>query len=69
MTRRPAAAVERRPLMSTEDLAQYLNVPVATIYKWRHQRKGPPGAKIGREVRYDPDGVDKWWADQLLAAS
>ncbi|MFV0427957.1 MAG: helix-turn-helix domain-containing protein [Arachnia sp.] len=32
------------PLMSIEDLAEFLGVPVATIYDWRVDGKGPCAA-------------------------
>jgi hypothetical protein len=30
-------------LLTVEDLADYLDVPLATIYGWRYHRQGPPG--------------------------
>jgi excisionase family DNA binding protein len=47
-------------LMSTEDLSDYLGVPVQTLYQWRTKRKGPLGRKIGKHVRYRPEDVDAW---------
>lgn len=48
------------PLWSVDDLASYLGVPVATIYKWRHTGEGPAGYRIGRHVRFDPEDVATW---------
>jgi excisionase family DNA binding protein len=48
------------PLLSVNDLAVYLDVPVATIYAWRYHRQGPRGLKIGRHVRYRQGDVDRW---------
>ncbi len=36
------------PLLSIEDLAEYLGVPVTTIYDWRVDGKGPCGVRVGR---------------------
>lgn len=41
-------------LLSVAELAAFLGVPVATIYRWRHQRRGPIGYRVGRHVRYRP---------------
>lgn len=46
--------------LSNEDLAERYNVPVATIRKWRHERTGPPGMRLGRHVRYRVEDVEAW---------
>ena len=40
------------PLLSIEDLAEYLGVPVTTIYDWRVDGKGPCGVRVGRHVKF-----------------
>ncbi|MBP2339049.1 excisionase family DNA binding protein [Saccharothrix coeruleofusca] len=47
-------------LWSVQELADYLGVPVATIYKWRTQKYGPPGRRVGKYVRYRPADVEAW---------
>lgn len=47
-------------LLSTRDLAAFLQVPVQTIYRWRTCGDGPPGIRVGRHVRYTCDAVDAW---------
>ncbi|MCH7582773.1 MAG: helix-turn-helix domain-containing protein [Acidobacteria bacterium] len=54
------------PLLSVQDLAAYLDVPVATIYAWRYHRQGPPGLKVGRHVRYRQGDVDRWINERAL---
>ncbi len=49
-------------LWSVEDVSHYLGVPVATLYGWRSERVGPPGARVGRHVRYRPAAVRAWVA-------
>ena len=39
-------------LLSVKDLADYLGVPVATLYQWRYRREGPLGFRVGRHIRY-----------------
>ena len=40
------------PLLSMEDLAEYLGFPIATIYDWRVDGKGPRGIRVGRHVKF-----------------
>jgi excisionase family DNA binding protein len=39
-------------LLSVEELADYLEVPVKTIYTWRHRNTGPKGFRVGKHVRF-----------------
>ncbi|MFI9556140.1 helix-turn-helix transcriptional regulator [Nonomuraea endophytica] len=52
------------PLWSVDDVADFLGVPVATLYQWRHHSTGPRGHKIGRHLRYLPDDVMAWVQEQ-----
>ena len=40
------------PLMSIEELSEYLHVPGRTLYDWRLAGKGPCAVHIGRQIRY-----------------
>lgn len=51
---------QRDRLLTVQELAEYLAVPTSTIYQWRYRRKGPPGFRIGRHVRYRHSDVDEW---------
>ncbi|MDF1602200.1 helix-turn-helix domain-containing protein [Nocardioides sp. YIM 152315] len=48
------------PLLSIEDLAEYLGVPIATIYDWRVDGKGPRGIRVGRHVKFTTGDVLAW---------
>jgi len=50
----------RERLLSPQDLAELLQIPTATLYKWRHTGDGPLGIRVGRHVRYRPADVDRW---------
>lgn len=52
-------------LLTAQDLAIYLEVPVATVYVWRHRRQGPPGFKVGRHLRYRVRDVEQWINQRL----
>lgn len=47
-------------LLSLEDVAGYLGVPVRTVYSWRTTGKGPRGFRVGKYVRYRIEDVDAW---------
>jgi len=51
-------------LWTIEDVSTFLRIPIETLYQWRHRRTGPPAAKVGRHLRYDPAAVRAWLADQ-----
>ena len=55
------------PLWSVADVSVYLGVPVQTLYAWRKARTGPPAARIGKHLRYDPDAVRDWVRRQTAA--
>ena len=52
------------PLLSINEVAEWLGVPVTTLYQWRTRGKGPAGIRIGRHVRYDRADVEAWLARQ-----
>jgi excisionase family DNA binding protein len=54
-------AVDRgSALLSPQQLADYLGVPLATVYRWRHESTGPRGIKVGKHVRYRHRDVEAW---------
>jgi excisionase family DNA binding protein len=52
-------------LLTVEDLAEYLEVPVATIYAWRYHRQGPPGFRVGKHLRFRWSDVEAWINDRV----
>jgi excisionase family DNA binding protein len=56
--------VATEPLMTVEQVADYLNVPVRTVYRWRLTGTGPRGARVGRYVRFRKVDVDAWFERQ-----
>ena len=47
-------------LMTPRELSSYLGVPSGTLANWRYQGHGPPFVKVGRQVRYRTDDLDRW---------
>jgi excisionase family DNA binding protein len=54
-------------LLTVEELANYLDVPVATIYAWRHRRQGPPGCRVGKHLRFRWSDIQQWINDRIGA--
>ena len=52
-------------LLSAQEVAEYLGVPLATIYNWRHRSQGPPGLRVGRHLRYRRRDLEAWIERQL----
>jgi excisionase family DNA binding protein len=53
------------PFWTVAEVAMYLRVPVETLYAWRKRRYGPPAARVGRHLRYDPADVRAWVKGQV----
>ncbi|MEX1038819.1 MAG: helix-turn-helix domain-containing protein [Acidimicrobiia bacterium] len=52
-------------LLTVQELAEYLAVPVATLYQWRYRKEGPPGFRVGKHLRYRWSEVETWIEKQL----
>jgi excisionase family DNA binding protein len=48
-------------LWSVQDVADYLGVPVKTLYQWRTAGYGPPARRVGRHLRYKQEDVETWF--------
>jgi len=55
--------------MSPQELADYLAIPVQTVYGWTRTRSGPVRLKIGRHVRYRRRDVEDWLILQQVEVS
>ena len=47
-------------LLSSQELADYLGVPISTVYVWRAHGTGPDAIRVGRYTRYRMSAVDEW---------
>ncbi len=62
----PTEEFER--LLSMEEVAEILGVPLTTVRKWRARREGPRAFRVGKYVKYEPADV-RAFIDELKAAS
>ena len=53
-------------LISLKELAKYIGVSKATIYRYV-KRKKIPAIKIGRLWKFRREGIDKWLKKQEVA--
>jgi predicted DNA-binding transcriptional regulator AlpA len=51
-------------LLTIEEVAEILRVPVKSLYEWRYRRIGPPAFRIGRFLRYDEGALREWIRQQ-----
>lgn len=47
-------------LQTEHDVAKQLRVSVASLRRWRLERRGPKFIKVGPLVRYRPEEVEAW---------
>ena len=48
--------------LNEQEVSQRLNVSVATLRRWRLEKRGPMFVKVGSLVRYRPEDLDSWVA-------
>jgi len=51
-------------LLTMQEVAAIVRVPLATLRYWRHLGTGPRGFRIGRSVRYWRTEVHTWLQQQ-----
>lgn len=51
-------------LLSTEEVARILVVPVNTLYCWRYKGTGPKALRVGKHLRYRLADVLAWLEDR-----
>jgi excisionase family DNA binding protein len=57
-------AADTPAFFTTKELAEYLRVPLATIYAWRTKGALTPVAYfVGRHLRWSRAAVDAWLAN------
>ncbi len=55
---------ELPPLLTPQELADFLQVPVKTLYQWHYLRTGPTPLRVGRHLRYRRSAVAGWLASR-----
>ena len=47
-------------LLSGQEVADYLGVPLKTLYQWRTKGTAPRAVKVGRHLRFRSEDVAAW---------
>ena len=49
------------PLLTIDQVAEYLGVTRQRLYAWRHEGRGPTAIQLeGRLLRWRPEEIDAW---------
>lgn len=56
-------------LLTEQDAAELLHVPLSTLRRWHREGTGPPCLEIGRQVRYRQAAVQRWLTGTIPAGS
>lgn len=54
-------------LLTIEEAAELLRMPIGTLRHHRLKKTGPPSAKLGRRVVYREDELQAWIRQQFAA--
>ncbi len=52
------------PLLTIDELSEYLGVPKQTIYNWRTTGNGPTATRVGRHLKYRVSAIQAWLEKQ-----
>lgn len=52
--------MQEKPFKSPAELAEYLDIPLQTIRRWRHTGEGPVGGRFGKHIRYRNKDIERW---------
>ncbi|MFL6046957.1 MAG: helix-turn-helix domain-containing protein [Propionibacteriaceae bacterium] len=53
---------ESQDVLSIQEVAKLLKVPISAIYAWNRPGVGPPFYKVGRKLLYRKSNARKWLA-------
>jgi excisionase family DNA binding protein len=52
------------PLLTVDQLAEWLGKPKATLYAWRSRGQGPRAIRVGNVLRYRRSEIERWLDQQ-----
>lgn len=59
--------LERDGLISPQELAEFLAVPVKTLRQWRYLGVGPEAYRVPGHLRYRPAEVRRWLGEDCTS--
>ncbi|MFC7402913.1 helix-turn-helix transcriptional regulator [Citricoccus sp. GCM10030269] len=60
---------ESSPVYTPQQFASREHIPLATVYKWRTEGKGPRGYRVGKHLRFLLADIQAWEQEQLAKES
>jgi excisionase family DNA binding protein len=60
MTRQSDLHHRFEPVLTLAEIADYLHVPVQTLYDLRSKGRGPRGFRVGRRLQFRQSEVEAW---------
>jgi hypothetical protein len=63
--REGAATAADHEIMTAAEVAEYLRVPLKSLYTWRYTHDGPPSARVGKYLRYRRTDVEDWLVGRM----
>ena len=60
---------QRRKLATADEIADYLGVPLATVYQWSSRGGGPRLIKVGRHLRARWTDIEAYLDAQTIRES
>jgi excisionase family DNA binding protein len=55
-------------LLTSQELADYLGIPLQTVYVWAAHGTGPERIRVGRYTRYRMSAVSAWLDSKIKQA-
>ena len=52
-------------LLTANELADFLDVPIRTLYAWRYRGEGPVGFRAGKHLRCRRCDIQRWIEQQI----
>ncbi len=56
-------------LFNEQDVADRLHISLASLRRWRLEKRGPRFIKVGSLVRYRPEDMEEWLLEQPTGGS
>ncbi len=61
---------EQSPLLTIDEVSEFLRVPVSSLYRWRSTGSdAPPAIRLGRHLRFRRSDLEAWLEGRTKASA
>lgn len=61
---------EQTPLLTIEEVSEFLRIPVSSLYRWRSAGSdAPPAIRLGRHLRFRRSDIEAWLEGRTKASA